>query len=283
MKKYALSILFSVVILLFSILACSIPGVPSAPVVPTSTLIDINSLMQPTQSPVTDQGSPATVPATMAVAVPVSGACANAYYPAIAGATWTYSLTGAVSDTFTRSVTAVTSDGFTDQDVFGTGTTRTGQWKCDAGSLIGLNPSSGGASANVQAAGVNANFQTTAMDGISFPANFASGATWSQSFTIEGTQNINGQDILSRNQTANNCTAGASESVTVPAGTFTALRVDCQTAMTITVVMNGSEIPTSLNMTSASWYAQGVGMIKSVSNLADGSISTIELTTYHFP
>lgn len=200
----------------------------------------------------------------------------------VAGASWIYSLDSAALGNFTRSITAVTADGFTDQDLYDSGTSRVGQWKCDAGSLTALDSGgSSGTTANAQFAGISADFHTTVMEGVTFPAGIPAGATWSQHYIIEGTQTINGQDAASRNETTYNCTAGGTESVTVPAGTFDAVKVDCQTNTQITI--SGVDAPSTSNTTSTAWYASGVGMVKAVSTLTDGSTRTIELTSYSIP
>jgi hypothetical protein len=254
-----------VVLLLVAMLACGLPGLAN----PGS-----GGETQPALAPPESGGSGSVN----------SGACDNALYPVIAGASWTYSFTGAAPGDFKRSIVATTADGFTDQDVFDSGVTRTGQWKCEAGALVALEPGGGtGATANVQGSDINANFQTTSMDGVTFPAVVNPGTSWTQDFTIAGTQSINGQEVASKNQTTYTCTAGGSESVTVPAGTFEAVRVDCQTSVQITITMNGADIPTNASFTSTAWHAPGVGMVKTDSVLSDGSTSTIELTAYTIP
>jgi hypothetical protein len=254
-----------VVLLLVTMLACGLPGLAN----PGS-----GGETQPTLSP-PESGRSGSVN---------SGACDNPLYPVIAGASWTYTFNGAAPGNFTRSIVATTTDGFTDQDVFESGFTRTGQWKCEAGSLISLDPgASTGATANVQSSDINANFQTTSMDGVTFPAVVNAGTSWTQDFTIAGTQSINGQEVASKNQTTYNCTVGGSESVTVPAGTFDAVRIDCQASVQITITMNGVDIPTDASFTSTAWHASGVGMVKTDSVLSDGSTSAIELTAYNIP
>jgi hypothetical protein len=191
-------------------------------------------------------------------------------------------MSGISSDTFTRSIVAVSADGFTDQDVFGSGVTRTGEWRCNAGALIALNPAAG-STATVQTSGLDANFQTTALDGLTLPATVSAGDTWSQNLTIEGTQNINGVEAQSKNVVAYSCTAGGTESVTVPAGTFDALRVTCQITMDITINMSGLEVPSQISSTDTIWYAPGVGMVRTESAIAGIGGSTIELTAYSIP
>jgi len=200
----------------------------------------------------------------------------------VVGATWNYSFSGATPGDFTRSVTAVTTDGFTDQDVFTSGITRTGEWKCDHGALIALQPD-GGSSGTVQANNVTASFKTTDMNGITFPATTNIGDTWTQKFTLEGTESINGLEIPAKNETALSCTVGNTESVTVPAGTFDTIRMDCKTDINITVTVNGVTVPTSISTTSTMWYASGVGLVKSDNAITGTENNTIELTAYTIP
>jgi hypothetical protein len=183
---------------------------------------------------------------------------------------------------FTRSITDVRPAGFTDQDVFASGVTRTGEWKCDNGSLTALQPDSA-VSASVQTNNMDAKFHTTDISGVTLPANVKPGDNWTQNVTIEGTVPLNGQDIAAKNVAAIDCTAGGSESVTVKAGTFDAVRTDCKVDMTITMTMNGLEIPTSLTSTNTAWYVNGVGMVKTVTEVVGGPGSTIELTGYNIP
>jgi hypothetical protein len=209
-----------------------------------------------------------------------SDACANPLLPIRMGATWTYKLSGEVSDTFTRSIVSVDSSSFTDQDVFGSGVTRQGKWNCEQGNLIALNPTEGG-SASVTATNVTVDFQTTELSGVTVPSAVQTGDTWTQTITLEGTQNINGTDIPSKNQFSNTCTAIGHESVTVEAGTFDTMRFDCQTSINITITMSGQDIQNAIEFTSLNWHAEGVGLVKTVTT--EGVDSTIELVSYNIP
>lgn len=215
-----------------------------------------------------------------------NGDCGNILYPVVDGATWNYDVNSNIPTTFTRSISTLTPEGFTDQDIFASGTIRTGQWTCDSGALTALDPGSVTGtdnSANIQTTGLFAEFQTTSMDGVTLPAVVTSGTSWAQNVTLEGTQNIAGQDVYSKSTSTYNCTATGNESVTVPAGTFTAMRVECQTNITITVTMAGVEIPTNITFNSTIWYAPGVGMVKTDSLLSDGTSSSTLLTDYNIP
>lgn len=210
-----------------------------------------------------------------------SGTCTNPYQPVIAGATWNYKLTGPVPDTFTRSILSVEASGFTDQDVFGTGVTRQSKWNCDNGNLIALNPS-GGNSSSVSTENLTADFHTTELSGVTLPSALNPGDIWNQTATIEGEQDINGTKIPSKNQFTNSCKAIGIESVTVEADTFDAMRFDCEANMTITITMQDNPIETSIKFNTINWYAENIGLVKTVTT-GEGLDSTIELLSYNIP
>lgn len=226
---------------------------------------------------------PATETATLVPATPTesASACENPYSPVIEGASWNYNLTGPIPDTFTHTILSVESDGFTEQDQFGTGVTRQGKWQCENGNLIALN--SAGNSANVTAEGVSVDFETTEVSGVTLPATINPGDTWSQSLTLEGTQTISGTSFPASNHFTSNCTGIGVESVAVAAGTFDAMRVECQTEMNISIALDpNNPISTPLSLTNVYWYAENIGMVKNTT-ASPGLNSTIELLSYNIP
>jgi len=262
-----ISYLIAVVALVLSMLACNF-GKGSTPIEP----------LPPEGTP--NGGAPATeVPANNSSGS--SGACANPYLPIIAGATWNYKLTGPVPDTFTRSILSVETSGFTDQDVFGTGVTRQGKWNCDNGGLIALDPSGGG-SASISAQNITVDFKTTELSGVTLPAKINAGDSWTQTTTLEGTETVSGTQVPVKNQFSNTCKANGVESVTVGAGTFDAMRVECQTVMNITITMQGNPIQTKMTFNGTNWYAENIGLVKTATT-GEGLDSTIELVSYNIP
>ena len=240
----------------------------------------------PTDAPSDDPNSKITgstqVPVNEATVPPAApNACNNPYMPIILGGTWSYSIDGPVPDTYVHTILAVEADSFTEQDIFESGVTRQGKWKCENGNLIALNPSGGG-SASVNADGNAVDFQTTALEGVTLPASLNPGDSWSQSLTLEGTQTINGESFPVSNQVTQACNAVGVESVTVPAGTFDAMRVDCKIDMNITMDISGSPFTTPIALNNTNWYALKVGLVKTVST-GSGLDSTIELTSYLIP
>ena len=158
--------LSALLFLAFALAACTLPGGAAAPpdVVPTST--------QP--------------------APPTLGQCSNPLQPVIVGATWTYTVSGITTGTFTRSISDVRTDGFTDQTSHQGGATTLTEWRCDAGALTALSPGEG-LSAVLQTGGTEYGLKTTGATGITLPAIVRPNDSWSQSFTVEGTQAAAGQ------------------------------------------------------------------------------------------
>ena len=194
---------------------------------------------------------------------------------------WNYNLTGTYPDTYTHTILSMSDSGFTEQDAFDSGVTRQAQWNCENGNLITLNSNNGG-SANVSTEGVEVNFETKELSGITLPADINPGDTWSQSLTLEGTQTISGTSYPAGNSLTSDCTAIGVESVTVPAGTFDAMRVDCTTVLNPWMNMEGTEIKNTITLAGSNWYAPNVGLIKQAST-GSGLDSTTELLSYNIP
>lgn len=270
MKRNKWSILIAGGTLVLSMLACNFGRSPD-PFVP----------VPPTVEQGWTQTAQETAVAVTEVPASGGGACANPYMPVVTGATWNYKLTGSTSDTFARSIIATDEVSFTDQDIFGTGVTRQGKWNCDGGSLTALDPSNGG-SASVNTENVSVDFETTAASGVTLPGTVTPGDRWEQSLTLEGTETISDMVIPAKNEFSNSCEAIGLESVTVEAGTFDTVRVDCVTTMKISITMQETPIETTLTLNGTSWYAEGVGMVKSTST-GEGLDSTTELVSYSIP
>ncbi len=181
-------------------------------------------------------------------------------------------MSGAASDRFTRTVVSISGDGFADRDEFSSGTVREGAWRCQGGNLIALTP---GTAPAVSAAGMRFEFTVESSEGVTLPADLRPGRTWSQRLVYSGRQTVGELTIDSRNDLTTSCKATGEEQVTVPAGTFQALRVECSYAMKIT--LQGTTLP--LNMNGVIWYAQGVGVVKSVDQGDTGATQIVLVET----
>lgn len=226
---------------------------------------------KPTPTPVAGQaGRPANQ----------KDACGNQYVPFIARAHWEYQVTGEEDMRFTRTIVRVSGNTATVEDVFtepADEDKRTDQWQCRNGALVMTSDAAWGA---VEAGGTSTRGSVKS-EGVTLPATPKPGDAWSQTMRISAGVQAGGQNIGAEVQIKASCRAVRMESVTVPAGKFNALRVDCTEEVT-TKANTGANVPgvninvpggnvgtgnANVSVTSArtDWYASGVGLVKSKS------------------
>jgi hypothetical protein len=194
---------------------------------------------------------------------PVSGDdCGNPYYPVVNGAEWTY--TGPTGQ-FTHTLATGDNGAFTDTVKSGEDTFII-QGLCLQGGDINLLDTPGN-SLSFSGSGGSSTMTTTSNDGVSLPGDIQKGDDWSQTIGVE---------VSAGNQTMNftidtTFTAVDYEIVTVPAGTFNALKVEESSDM-------GGPEPTIINL----WYVQNVGSVKTEITMGDQTLVN-ELVSYNIP
>jgi len=278
------------IVAILALSGCSLGGDPTVQSLPTAVENPAVPTAAPTAQPspvtenptapsVTPTARPSPVaenPTTIVQATPTAGLCQNPYYPVVAGASWTYQMSGPVGDTFTRSIVNVRENGFDDQDVFSAGVTRQGSWECREGNLISLTPASG---PSVAAAGMQMNATVESNTGLTFPADPRPGMEWTQNLVLVGRFEQEDMSMEARSVMDLSCKAVGMERVSVPAGDFEALRVDCSHKTDISF----SGVPAfSMTETNASWYARGVGWVKTRGS-SDAGVTEIVLLSYTIP
>lgn len=259
--------------------------IPTA--VPATTPIQVavpaTATVAPTATPVPT--ATAVPPTATSKPEPAATACDNLYYPIIEGATWTYNESDPSFDPFsyTDVIAAVGAERFTLNTQF-PNISRVQEWACGPDGLTGLE-FSGGSAGSLTAAGETAQFQTTAVTGVTLPTSIAPGDEWAQSYEISGAQKLGeGQSATTQGTVTLAFTAVNLETVTTPAGSFQALRIDSKVQFDLTVTVGNITSPVSFTAVTSAWYAPGVGMVKSTS--ADdtlGGTITIELAAYNLP
>ncbi len=187
-------------------------------------------------------------------ATPISQ-CNNEYYPAAVGNTWSYSGTNSAIGTYTRddTVTSSTSDGFTIQSTEAS-VAYTANFSCTADGILSADPLQQYAGALLSSPNAPVTVKLTSNSGLTLPAHISSGDTWQQTAGFDATStdiNMSGTFVF-------NYSAVGYEQVTVPFGTFTALRVDT----TVRVEVTGLRILAG-TYTVSSWLAPQIGIIKS--------------------
>jgi len=264
---------FGLFMALIFIMACSLPGGgTSQPVEDVSTPEDA---MQ-------DKASEEPTAPSDAMPVGADNFCANPYYPVREGSTWNYNVTSttAPSYSFTDTITSLRSDGFTLTSQYDS-LTRTQEWSCTPEGITALSLG-GGLSTSMS----NLVLETQNASGVTYPATINSGDTWFHKLDFTGTMDIAGESGDASGTTQSNFTALGMESVTVPAGTFNAMKVEVITTFNANVSFQGSTIPVAFTSTSISWFAQGTGWIKTESDsefAGQASTETIELQWFNIP
>jgi hypothetical protein len=228
--------------------------------------------------------APSPSPANRAAptnAAPVSDECGNPYYPFKPGLAIAYRVsptTGAAggSDYTIRTVGVNGTVATVRAETAGGGSADM-EADCANGS-VALKGSSG-----LDAAVGGTKFKTTVLSssGTSMPANLAPGATWNHSETIKmemtsGT--VAGMDTITMTTTEQGRAVGQ-ESVTVPAGTYDAMKIELTrtTASKFSGTPSGMKIPEMPpdTTTATEWWVKGIGMVKSVT-VDKGQTSTVE-------
>lgn len=280
----------SLFLLLILIPACSEKNetptqVPAVTSVSTSTAAALATEPPTVTEPAVSTGSPVT---SIGGGMPVagSGLCANAYYPVREGVTWTYSSTGGPMGGygFTDTITSIAEDGFTLASQF-QDLTRTQEWACRPEGLVALQLG-GTSAATLNNDDMQLSLDVSNVSGVVFPAVIAPGDTWQHAIEFTGTISTLGQQIEATGDAQSHFEAIGYESVTVPAGTFDALKVHIKMTININGIFGGVSFPVNVSSPYDYWFVQGVGWVKaSGAGNVGGELftETIELQSYNIP
>jgi hypothetical protein len=270
----------SLFLLMIFITACSnADASPTAAVsLPTSAQESENTEVPAvTDAPVSSEGG-----------MPVAGAglCANAYYPVREGSTWTYQSTGGPVGGygFTDTITSVRDDGFTLTSQFDE-LTRTQEWGCKPEGLVALQLG-GTSAATLNSQDMQLNLDVNNVSGVTFPSAIAPGDEWQHNLEFTGKMMIADQEAEATGNAQSSFTAIGIETVTVPAGTFEAMKIRIDTTLNINATFQGVSVPVTVTGPYDYWFVQGVGWVKAsgTGNVGGESFTeTIELQAYNIP
>ena len=263
-------------------LATTAPATTAAPTTAASAEAPAAETTAPSAPATTTAAtSPAetTAAATSAPAAGASG-CDHPYYPLRQGATWTYTISGAGEPTEqTHTVTKV--DSASAQISFKVGdVVVTNQVNCSAEGLQYGSPPN----MSSQLGNFSAQMEVELAEGIYLPTadKLVPGATWDTHYVVKGTLKLGQQDVAVTNDMKFHSEVVGNEQVTVPAGTFDALKLKQQ----ITFNIQMANVPASAPPTTFEqfvWLAKGVGMVKNSTDVANAGTITTELKSYNIP
>lgn len=215
-----------------------------------------------------------------------SGLCSNPLYPVRNGATWTYTSTGGLSGnfSFTDTITEVREDGFTLTSQID-GATLAQEWTCTPEGLLSLSFGTG-AAGGISTSGVEMDLRTSNAQGVILPQSINSGDQWAYSLDFEGTMEYSDTSADTQGMASFAFNALGEESVTVPAGTFNAMKIHVDLVLDMQATFSGFTAPLVFTLPSDIWYAPDIGWVKASSS---GNIfglafnETIELQSYNVP
>ena len=251
--------------------ACSAPQLP-----PTNTQ-SIETMQTIATPPVIE---------TAGIAGTEGGFCTNTYYPVRQGATWIYKSTGGPAGeySFTDTISAVRPDGFTLSTQVGD-ITRSQDWTCTAEGLTALQLG-GAPAAMLNSQNIQLNLNVGNITGLTFPSQVNPGDQWQQSMDVSGTVTTFNQEAAATGALEMSFNAIGNESVTVPAGTFDALKVIVSVSMNVDATYEGISLPVSVTGDYTYWFAPGVGWVKASgtgSMLGNSFRETTELQSSSIP
>ena len=195
---------------------------------------------------------------TVLAAGSAQAACASPYYPVREGLTRSYQGTAAGQKlAYTETISAVTAQGFKITTQVGANTV-TAAFKCGPNGVTGT-PS-------VSTPGLKVTSLTTR--GVTQPPRLAVGTAWTSGVTVVGT--VQGQPI--RNETDISLKVVGREQVKVPAGTFTAFKIESTTTVKTTIGGQNLNPPPTR---STSWVVEGVGNVKTTVGTPPTSIQLV--------
>ena len=273
---------FLLVVIAMSLAACGgQPATPAATNTPTGPAIEPAATDLPTATAAptaTLAPTPTPKPPTPTPAPVARSKCNNPYYPVAPGLTWVYAAAEPASTTYTTTLDNITDSSFTMVQTFDN-LTNESNYLCTPEGLTTAQFS------GLQMEEANIQIETRNGRGVMIPAGDAwqVGETWDASFDLIGSmtasEGISG--TITGTVTMTNEIV-AREKVTVPAGTFDAFRVDSVMTETMYLNMGGVAMPDpiSIAINMSSWYAEGVGVIKSSSGLSEDTLTTTELVSF---
>ena len=249
-----------VVATLLAILACN----PS-PSTPTPPLL-VGTITVSTAEPPTSPPPP--------TASEGEDECSHDYFPSDVGTTWEFVGTNSMLGDYQNTVTITVSadDGFivSHELLDGSGTFLLA-YSCTDEGLTLLDPFGQSSAAVVATSEGSATVTTLAQSGLTVPADLEGASTWQQYLEWE----TQGSGTVLRGETTFNYVSRGVEVVTVPFGTFEAIRIDTE----IRTTMKGQEVMACQNTT---WVAEDVGTIKGQQSCG-GLDDSMELLSFDSP
>jgi hypothetical protein len=223
-------------------------------------------------------GSPSVSPSASAISDP----CANNYFPVADGATWLYRRTSIGRETPIRqSFERISDAGFTTLQLLPGGGERD-LWACAPAGLANVEQHATGPGGGPPPTGT-VDFHHFRSRGVTVPSDLSVGSAWSQVVTSTARFKVAGVWYTENQVVTTSYRVVGEESVTTPAGTFQALKVQFTTRTHKTAPDFGQGINLRNATSTTQWWARDVGIVRSIVDTGSGSPTTIVLVAYRAP
>jgi hypothetical protein len=225
----------------------------------------------------------------LSTAQPGQDFCANALFPVKKGAVWTYTNSSETfgSSTFTTTITDVRANSFTMATQIEQNSPMQ-EWTCNPDGLLAMSFGSEPSVLDFASEGISGDLSSSNVTGVTIPANVQPGAQWPYKMDVSGhiTQTSSNLNADAKGSVSTAFQAIGTESVTVPAGTFQAMKIQAKSTFNITTDFHGLGIPLSFAVDSMFWFAPGVGLVKSYQSSGIGGTNytaATELQSFNVP
>lgn len=205
-------------------------------------------------------------------------ACDHPYLPLRPGSSWTYSTTEGTSAWSVLSAGGAPDSAAATMSITIPEVVMTTHWDCTSQGIISYD------FGNLSVAGMGevVSMDVTESSGVFLPAAslLVPGYSWSESYTLVLNVTLEGTSVDMTSSSAETWTAAGIETVSVPAGTFEALRIDGTQNVSVSGFMGMGGVDATNSMTF--WFAEGVGIVRYTSS-SEGYTGVGELTAYSIP
>lgn len=195
------------------------------------------------------------------------GLCSHPYYPVIDGATWVYEIGGDSQAVHTMSVE---EEGKFQVAVVGGESTSILEGLCTEKGIVLMDR---GMEGSFFTSTGSASTTSLSQDGVTLPNKMQVGDNWTQTFDMVGEGDDS--EVRLEAKIINNYNVVGKGSVTVPAGTFEALKIEQNGTLT----MSGYEFTTHGTL----WYVEGIGNVQAENGIGNGEMQLVQLVSYNFP
>ncbi len=201
--------------------------------------------------------------------------CDQPFAPAHPGWEWQYRTSGERSGAYTIRKTQITETSFVQIRQSNSGQ-ETSRYRCSAEGLAPVDFGPGNNRAELGGQPVSYSLEVVRVSGVAIPDydRWAVGNSWKLVIEVRGS----GQQGPLRFQISGSLETlyqvVAQETVVIPAGRFTAYRLETSFATRLKASAGPVQIPFNFESRGTSWYAEGVGLVKSIQKTRSGESIT---------